>query len=290
MAKSGWECSDLSIQASESSSKQKYSAEIDRLKAELEKSKRSCERLTKERDENKDKVEKMERSIKNIDESYQEFTRQLAGRFPNNPKEVNKMRRENFYEDVQEDFSDSQTDSSKDTRKSWHLWINTILLGLVLVCVSLVLALTLTTSGILVKDKNKTREVVEKLEDPVETSTLESDQESYENASESENLIAAEDSADKIEYDDAESCRIDIKGLKASTLVPGTEYKLSIKRIKGGEQAVVPNGTWKVKIEPSTLLNNQDVFKVSQEFSGDSVQIQYIGEGGFFLSRIIKVK
>jgi hypothetical protein len=257
--------------ASESSAERKYSATINQLKTELN-------AVTHERDELKAKIDEAKSSIEIIDKPFQKLTRLMAGRFPEYDEKHPK-----------DNANHIRKDSSKDRNQVWYSRVNTILLSLILVCVILVLVLTLKSSFNYSSMHNN------EPEDAISSSLTETHV-LDENYNDSESLSNDTNGTDSyIEYDDENSCEIDISGkLRRQNgeivVVAGNEYQLSIKRKNDKTVATVPDGTWSVEINEGSQINSQDKFVVPQDASGKNVLIKYNGGDHFHVSRIIKVK
>jgi hypothetical protein len=258
--------------ASESSAERKYSATINQLKTELDV-------VTHERDELKAKIDEAKSSIEIIDKPFQKLTRLMAGRFP---KDDERYPKDNTYY--------IRKDSSKDKNQVWYSMVNTILLSLILVCVIFVLVLILKGSfDYPSKHNNESEETINT--SPTETGVIKENNIDNDSLSNDTNVTDSD-----VEYDDENSCRIDISGKLPSSqngekvLVSGNEYQLSIKRKNDGTVATVPDGTWSVEINDGNQINSQDKFVVPQDASGKNVLIKYNGGNHFHVSRIIKVK
>lgn len=266
------------LHASATSSKKKYSTTINQLKSELR-------IATQERDELKAKIEDAKSSIELIDKPVQKLTRLLAGRFPENDKKH-----------LEEDLESSQKSYSKNSKGTRIAGLNSILLGIIIaLCLVIIYFVAFRASSN--QDSGNNNPAVEATDSIFEDYGL------------TEELISNETeevppTSDFIaEYDDLDSCRIDVDGVlfyddqKTAYAKAGQTYTLSMMK-KDKEtgrnkfvSANVQNGEWSVIIDPNQApINTKNSFTVPADGSGKNVLIKYQTVDGKYKTRPLSIK
>ena len=142
---------NLSIQLRKtvSSNGKKFDSKVGQLQSERDK-------VAAERDEFKQKLETAACSIKQIEKPFQQLSRLLAGRFPDDdPAE----------HDISLDHS--HRISSQNQKGSWREWLNTLLLGLVVVCCVVVLVVVLNDKSFSHSPDNSQADTTETIVDSI---------------------------------------------------------------------------------------------------------------------------
>lgn len=244
------------LQASVSSTEKKYKNKLEQLQSDLIK-------VAKERDSLKHKIGEAASSIELIDQPFQKLTRLLAVRFPED-----RSLRSN------DSMGDKQVVIRKNQNPIWLHWLNSVLLGFVLVCCFTILFLVLKSQG------------NEDIERP------HSDGE-YSFAEISSDTIVQEKLAEVITeestptYDSWDACFLNIKN-GGDTLSLNKPYTLSIT--KQGEPANVPKGYWSVYINKGELINKGDSLIITDPaYRGQNIMIEYIVDGKTVKTRVCKI-
>lgn len=245
------------LHASASSTEKKYKSEIDKLQKKLI-------NITAERDTLKQKIQDATSSIELIDQPFQKLTRLLAGRFPENRSQG----RNNHLED-------KQKTNTKAQNPVWSNWLNSILLGIVLVICWVILAIVLTIST------------------PSNTTDVNAN-----NEKDGEVELHEEETVPDHNFlvDFYEKSRIDIKG-GGDTLDTNKDYTLSVK--KDNVDVLNPYGYWSVHIctkngneykNEGEKINNEDSFKITDQSKGKYLSIDYIVDGKIVKSRVCEIR
>lgn len=251
------------LHASASSTEKKFKSRLEQLQNDLSS-------VTSERNSLKQKIQEATNSIELIDQPFQKLTRLLAGRFPEN-----RSQRRNDYLDEKKEVN------KKSQNPIWRNWLNSILLGLILVCCVVTLALVL-------KDKNTANDsqisnesiTGTKVEEPVASVVKNEDEYSGDDPG---------SSGTEVEYDDWNKCFPNIvdggKQLKLNK-----RYTLFVAKNGTNSKALVPDGNWEVFINQGQMLNTGDSFILTDASTiGKNVMIQYVVNNQPVLSRLCKI-
>lgn len=251
------------LHASASSTEKKYKSKLEQLQNDLA-------RVANERDSLKQKLQDATSSIELMDQPFQKLTRLLAGRFPEN-----RSQRRNDYMEEKQDVT------KKSQQSVWRDWLNTILIGLVLVCCGTILALVLKEKNI--SDDSKTSN----------EGTIENTNGQVEELSDSDginhNIDETELNETEVVYDEWSKCFPNIEG-GGNQLRLNKIYTLFVAKKGTNSKASVPEGNWEVYIEPGQMLNTGDSFILKDaSFIGQNVMIQYVVNNQPVLSRVCKI-
>ena len=248
------------LHTSASTTEKKYKSKIDQLQNDLI-------NVTSERDLLKQKIQDATSSIELIDQPFQKLTRLLAGRFPEN-----RSRSRNDYMEEKQDVN------KKSQNTVWRDWLNSILIGLVLICCCVILAVLLKPSAVDGASENNPKLDVEEVGAYSETTTLQ-------NYDQEESTGDSEESAPS--YDSWEECILNIRG-GGDNLELNKNYTLSVT--KKGNPANIPNGHWSVYINEGEEINKDNSFIITDSSSrGKNVMIRYIVNGQPVKQRICKI-
>lgn len=262
------------LHASASSTEKKYKSRLDQLEGELT-------QVTNERDSLKQKIQEATSSIELIDQPFQKLTRLLAGRFPEN-----RSQKRNDYLGVEHEVN---TESQKPV---WRDWVNSILLGLVLVCCCVILAIVLKASS---NDNifEQNSKVVDTEENTYSDTTMRQDVNQDEFSIESGKFsretdeFSGETEESVSSYDSWSECKLNIKG-GSDNLEINKDYSLSVT--KNGKPANVPAGRWSVYINEGEVINKDSKFKITDPSShGKNVMIGYYVDGQLVKQRVCKI-
>lgn len=252
------------LQSSSSSTEKKYRSKLERLQGELA-------QVTSERDSLKRKIQEATSSIELIDQPFQKLTRLMAGRFP----EKGSSRRN-------DPMGEQPEANKKDQKSSWSNWINSILLGIVLVICCVILVLVLRNSA------SETANI----EDTTAITTMTVvDENNDENLDETITGVI-EQEAGVVNYSDWKDCTIDVVGSHNDIVKKNRKYTVKVCLI-GWRKANVPSGTWLVDMGDNVPINTDggDSFSVPNDLkSGTNLLIQYIYNNNPVVTRTVTVE
>lgn len=255
------------LQTSASDTENRYKSKLDELQNELND-------ITKERDSLKRTIEDAASSIDLIDQPFQKLTRLLAGRFPES--------RSQKHNDYLEEQHEANT---KPQKPIWRDWLNSILLGLILVCCVVVLVIVLKSSAIdSISESNSKPDETEVVTYTETTSEQDISQEDDHGGITGE----TEETEESVpSYDSWAECMLNIKG-GGDNLEINKEYTLSVT--KKGNPANIPDGYWSVYINKGEELNKDNSFKITDQSNrGKNVMIEYIVNGQPVKQRVCKI-
>lgn len=254
------------LQSSASSTEKKYKSKLEQLQNELG-------QATSERDNLKQKIIEATNSIELIEQPFQKLTRLLAGRFP----EDRSQRHNDYLEEKQEVNQKSKNPIRRD-------WLNSMLLGLILVCCVVTLAFVLKDKNTANNSQISNESITETISDPVEELGASTDQNEDEY-----NVDEIGSYGTEKDYVDWDKCFPNIVN-GGNQLELNKRYSLFVA-IKGtNNHASVPDGNWEVFINPGQMLNTGDNFILTDASSiGKNVMIQYVVNNQPVLSRVCKI-
>lgn len=254
------------INASTSSIEKKYKSKLEQLQNDLAS-------ITNERDTLKQKILEATSTIELIDQPFQKLTRLLAGRFSEN-----RSQRSNDH------WEEKQEIDTKSKNPVWRDWLNSILLGIILVCCCFILFFVLKGQNGVDDQQNfkvNTTEITNNSDEGYNVlSSLSTEEYDVEEDASYES---------KVEYDDWSKCFPNIadggKQLKLNKL-----YKLYVAINGTNDMAFVPDGLWNVFIDQGQMLNNDDSFILTDASAiGKKVTIQYVVNNNIVLSRVCEI-
>ncbi len=203
-------------------------------------------------------------SLDYIDKPFQQLTRLLAGRFPDN----NKSRMEKTDES-------SQKSSSKNSQEVWQSGLNRILLGIITVLCLAILYFVVNING---KNKFSNIDHQEQADNTIlheSAEDLGGAELTNESRTHDESDAESEESVSE-SYDKWDDCFLDIQN-GGDYLKEGTQYILLFTKGIGGVKANVPDGEWIVEIESGHPINQGNSFTIPANTpNGTRVQIKYI--------------
>lgn len=248
------------LHASASSTEKKYKLRLEQLQNDLAS-------ITNERDSLRQKIQEATDSVELIDQPFQKLTRLLAGRFPEN-----RSQRRN------DDWEEKQEVNKKSQDPVWRDWLNSILLGLVLVCCCVILAIVLKFSAVDNSPETNPKPDETEVETYSQTSSTEViDHKEFTGETEEEGPF----------YDSWAECFLDIEG-GGDNLEINKDYTLSVT--KNRQPAHVPDGHWSVYINAGEEINEGNSFKITDPSShGKNVMIEYIVNGQSAKHRVCKI-
>lgn len=257
------ENTSLSEQLHESTTsfERKYKSKMDKLQSDIK-------NVVKERDALKQKMVEAASSIELIDQPFQKLTRLLAGRFPENSSSKHKG-----------NLEEKQSVAKKSQSPVWRDWLNSILLGFVLICCCVILVFVLKGQ--------KNSEINIPVSETEEVNTDSVTVESTDIDLAPEERVTIESANPALSYDSWEDCILDIQG-GGDNLHLNKTYILSVT--KGGKAANIPSGEWSVYVNKGEQLNKGNSFTISNNQDIDkNIMIEYLVDGQPVKTRVCKI-
>lgn len=252
------------LHSSASSTEKKYKTKLEQLQNDLT-------NIAEERDSLKQKIQEAISSIELIDQPFQKLTRLLAGRFP----ESRSQKRNDYLEEEHEANTRSQ-------KPIWRDWLNSILLGLILVCCVVILALAL-------KSNTSKPESSKDINATIMTKIADNDQKIKEETSYPEET---ETEGTKVEYSDWNDCTINVIGSSNGIVKKKMKYTVKVC-LKDWNKANVPTGIWLIDLGDNNPINSDgaDSFVVPDKLeTGTNLLIKYMYNNVPVVTRTVKVE
>lgn len=253
------------LHASSSSTEKKYRSKLDQFQAELA-------QVTSERDSLKQKIQEATSSIELIDQPFQKLTRLLAGRFPESrsPKRI--------------EYLEEKHEANKKAQKPiWRDWINSILLGLVLVCCCAILLIVLRSNSAESTTSDNTNNTAQ-------TATADENNPIIQEELTNDDAVLGDGNNPK--YSDWNDCTINVLHSQHGIVKKNTKYSVKVC-LKDWNDATVPPGTWLVDLGDNQPINvdGQDSFVVPEDLSpGTNLLIKYMYNNTPVITRTVKVE
>ena len=195
----------------------------------------------------------------------------MAARFP----ESRSQKRNDYLEEEHEANTRSQ-------KPIWRDWLNSILLGLILVCCVVILALAL-------KSNTSKPESSKDINATIMTKIADNDQKIKEETSYPEETETEET---KVEYSDWNDCTINVIGSSNGIVKKKMKYTVKVC-LKDWNKANVPTGIWLIDLGDNNPINSDgaDSFVVPDKLeTGTNLLIKYIYNNVPVVTRTVKVE